>query len=144
MKMAFPIVLMSASICAACVPVPVYDVPHVDGKILDSENKNPIPDAQIHVRPASQGSGTDIPESTATSDANGYFHAPEITHRIWLPPLPFDLVVPDAQVTISASGYKTQQFDFYDELKKLDRQNPTPTSDRVIFYLNRHGLHDSD
>jgi len=51
--------------------------------------------------------------STATSDAAGHFATPEITHKIWMPLLPFDIYIPDSSIDVSAFGYRDQMFDLY-------------------------------
>jgi len=134
MSMVCPIVIVCAAICAGCVPFTIYDLPRVDGQILDGATSNPIPNANVRVNPVEQkSSGTATPESVAISDTTGHFTVPEITHRIWLPALPFDLLYPDAKITISAPGYQKQQFDFDDQLRD---QFPKGAIHTLLFRLN--------
>jgi hypothetical protein len=99
--------------CAGCVPFTAYIAPKVDGEVVDSTTNAAVPAATIVVHPGFQprydGSAT-----TVTSDINGHFLSPEVTRRIWLPPLPFDLAYPDALISVSATGYEQTQQNLYE------------------------------
>ncbi len=105
---------LAGALCVGCVPFKAYDLPSVNGFVRDNATNEPIGGAQILVRSKKEA---DV-QTKAIADASGHFNAPEMTHTIWLPPLPFDLLVPDCVVRISAPGYVDQEFDFYDTLKE--------------------------
>ena len=110
MKFRYAVVPLAVASCVSCVPFKVYDMPNVKGAIRDSATSEPIAGTQILVK---SKQNADV-QAKAVSDASGHFDVPELTHTIWLPPLPFDPVVPDCVVRISAPGYVDQEFDLYD------------------------------
>ena len=123
----YPVIVAAALLCSGCVPFQAYDSPAVKGEVVDEATHAPIPNAQVSVEPL------DHPAliSKVLSDALGQFQVPEISHRIWLPPLPFDPVYPDARITVSATGYQDTQQNLYELLKLNNYPN------KVTIHLKR-------
>ena len=120
MTFRYAVIPLAVASCVGCVPFKAYDLPSVNGFVRDNTTHEPIAGAQILVRSKNEASV----QAKAVSDASGHFEAPEMTHAIWLPPLPFDLLVPDCMVRISAPGYVDQEFDFYDTLDEQREHAP--------------------
>ena len=106
--------------CAGCIPFTVFTSPKIDGEIVDSATNAAIPAATIVVHPGFQAPYDGSP-TTVTSGADGRFLAPEITRRIWLPPLPYDFAYPNALVSVTTAGYEPQEQTLY---ALLDAQPP--------------------
>jgi hypothetical protein len=114
----FCIAVVCALACGGCIPFTVYDSPRVSGSVLDSATNAPVANATILVVSTEQGRGNSTGHTTtAVSDASGHFAAAQVTHRIWLPPLPFDMISPDARLEVSAGGFESQEVDFLDLLQ---------------------------
>jgi hypothetical protein len=95
------------------VPFKAYDLPSVHGVIRDTRTHEPITGAQILVKSKRDADMY----AEAVSDRFGHFDTAESIHTVWLPPLPFDMAMPDCIIHISAHGYGDQQFDLYGTLK---------------------------
>jgi len=116
----------AALVCAGCVPFAVYDSPALQGKVQDRTSNKPIPDAQISLVPVNKPTLI----SNSTTDATGHFQMKELTHRVWALPLPFDMIDPNAAVTVSAAGYRSLQTTSY-KLIEAGQYKPD-----VIIYLD--------
>jgi hypothetical protein len=116
--MRLPFLLAFAMIaCTACIPFRSYDTPGLSGNILEAASSAPIAGARVAVTSLQKPALI----STATSDANGHFHVEETWHNVWLLPLPYDPIYPDAALATSAPGYKSLQTAF-SKLQKPDNQ----------------------
>jgi hypothetical protein len=111
--LSIPAALVCVFGCFGCVPFTVYDSPDVRGLVQDAKTQTPVARAQVRVETLASPAIS----ATALSDRGGRFDVPAKTHRIWLPPLPFDLVYPDGIVTVSADGYIAIQSRLSDLLK---------------------------
>jgi hypothetical protein len=116
----FAIAVSIALLCAACVPFTVYDSPGFMGHVTDGNTGAPIPSSRLTITPLMR---PDL-MTTIISDMVGYYTVPEVTHRIWLPPLLWNPAYPDARIEVTADGYQTQQLDLFD----LARGHPLPQS----------------
>jgi hypothetical protein len=114
------------------VPFKAYDFPAVSGVVQDGSTGRPIAGAQILVQSKEKA---DL-HAAAVSDKSGRFSTPEMTHTIWLPPLPFDLLMPDCTIRVSARGYADRQFDFYDELKAQRSPEPNSHLSEIVLKLD--------
>jgi len=121
-------VLVLSFVCTGCIPFKDYDLPAVEGVVRDDATKGPVAGARIIVNSKEKA---DI-HSAAVSDKTGHFSVPEMTHTIWLPPLPYDLVLPDCIIQVSAAGYADRQFDFYDELGAQRALNGVSNTPEIV------------
>jgi hypothetical protein len=106
-------VFVIAIACAGCVPFKSWDLPSVEGNVRDEASRVPLQGVRIVVV-----SKDDAKErSEATTDTQGHFTITEVTHTVWMPPLPFDPVVPDCLVQVPAPGYAGRTLDYYEVLR---------------------------
>ena len=109
------VALVATLMCSGCI-IPTTGVvsPALDGQIADARTHQPVANAQVTVH-AGYSPKYDGPITIVLSDSSGHFLAPEKMGRIWMPPLPYDRLMPEAKISISAAGYESQSlaWDYY-------------------------------
>jgi hypothetical protein len=103
MKLHHAIAMSVAISCAGCVPFDRTELPEIHGKVVNRHTSAPIANAAVTITGGVHGNLV----AHATTDAAGRFEFAKVSDRVWLPPLNWDIVVPDARIDVSASGFES-------------------------------------
>jgi len=87
---------------SACF-LPATTTVHAYGRVLDSTNKRPIPDAHVSIK--------DFPDTTVLTTKDGTFDIPKRSKWIIILGDPPDMC-PSGTIIVNAPGYETQTSEF--------------------------------